>query len=109
MKRKPRGILRTAVAFNELRPTPYGIGPLVVFALLLLFSGLGQEFFTVAGPNIAQDLNLDLKTVGGILSTVAIIGLFASVLIGWLADRVRRVWLSGGSTILGGLSLLAQS
>jgi branched-chain amino acid transport system ATP-binding protein len=109
MKRERRGIFKTAVAFREIAKTPYGLFPLVMFLLLTLFSGIGSEFFTIAGPNIAQDLNLDLRTVGGILATVGTVALLATLFIGWLSDRRNRVRIAGASFVFGGLCAMAQS
>jgi ABC-type branched-subunit amino acid transport system ATPase component/MFS family permease len=104
-----RGVLRTAVAFAAVRRTPYGLGPALTLMILGLFGGLGSSFFQIAGPNIAQDLNLDLRTVGGILATVGTVGLAGSLFFGWLSDRSNRVRITGLSLVANGASHMAQS
>jgi branched-chain amino acid transport system ATP-binding protein len=100
---------RAIFAWGDLRKTPYGIRPVAVFAAIGLFSGLGSEFFVVAGPNIAQDLNLDLKTIGGVFSIVSTLGLASAFFIGWLSDRVKRLWLGAGGIILAGAAQMSLS
>src|SRR5688572_24569572 len=99
-----KGIISAALSWRELRKTPYGVGPIVVLTLLGLFTGLGGAVTTVAGPDIARDLDLDLATIGGIFSTVGVIGLFTSIPLSSLADRYPRKPIAGLALVASGVA-----
>lgn len=103
-------IVRESLALRELGKTPYGWAPAAVFAALFFSGAFGNRVLIVAGPNIAQDLNLDLRTVGGIQSIVSILGIISLLLIAWLADRVRRKRLAGiGMIVAGGAGMVRSA
>jgi len=90
---KERGLLRASLAWGDLRKTPYGLRPIAILIGIAALPAIGQYFPTVAGPNIAQDLHLDLRAVGGIFAAVGVISLVLAIPIGWVSDRAQRVRL----------------
>jgi len=64
-----RGVFRQSLRWGELLGTPYGIVPALMVDLLLFLLLVQTSIFRIAGPNIAQDVNLDLRTVGGLTVT----------------------------------------
>src|SRR5258708_28846467 len=109
---KPAGLLRTILDHlncADLVRTPYGIWPLVLVAAVA-FIAVGQlEVFRVAGPNIAQDVNLDLRTIGGLFAIVGVLSTVLSLTLGWLADRTRRTWMAAIGAGVTGIASMLQS
>ena len=108
-RRGPIAIAREAMRWRELLSTPYGILPILVFGSISFFEQFTQRIFSVAGPNIAQDLNLDLQTIAGIFSVVGVITIASSFFIGWLSDRRRRSRLAGVGIVASGVAGIAKS
>ena len=109
---KPKGIkglFKASANWGELRRTPYGMKPAVMFAILTFAGVFDGQVFLVAGPDIAQDLGIDFTAITGILSIVGIVSVPASLYLGWLADRTRRVpMLAIGSILSGFFSIVAS-
>ena len=102
-------LFREASRWHELIRTPYGIWPALLCTVSFFLVTIDQFAFTLAGPNIAQDLNLDLRLIGGIIATVNTIAIVATLAGGWLGDRVRRTWMIAAGTIFTGVGALLQS
>ena len=107
-RRRPRR-LRDSLSWKEVRRSPYGIGPVAMFATLGLFGSFGGRIATVAGPNIAQDIGLDLRTIGGIFSVVGTLSIVGTLILGWLSDRRKRTTLAGAGLVIGGTASIIQS
>ncbi|MHB8507251.1 MAG: MFS transporter [Candidatus Dormibacteria bacterium] len=100
-------LLKSAASWGALARSPYGILPLVMLSLLTIGGILQDSVFAVGGPNIAQDLNLDLRTIGGIVSIVGFFSIGGSLGVGWLADRVpRKPLVAGGAIAAAAMSML---
>src|SRR5258708_2009787 len=109
---RPAGPLQVAVdslSWGDLVRTPYGIWPLVVVSALVFISVVQLEVFRVAGPNIAQDVNLDLRTVGGLFAIISVLSTVLALGLGWLADRTRRTAMAAGAAIVTGIAGMLQS
>jgi ABC-type branched-subunit amino acid transport system ATPase component/MFS family permease len=83
-------VLRQAVRWDQLARTPYGLLPVLLLAPLFFVRVVQASILGLAGPNISQDLGLDLRVIGGILSIVGFVSIAANLGVGWLADRVPR-------------------
>jgi ABC-type branched-subunit amino acid transport system ATPase component/MFS family permease len=108
-RRGPIATAREAMQWRELLRTQYGVFPIAIFSLIAFFDSFTERIFSVAGPNIAQDLNLDLRTIAGISSVVGILSLASAFLIGWLSDRTRRTRLAGAGIVVAGAAGLGKS
>ena len=102
-------MLKLSVQWGRLRKTPYGLLPLVLVSLVTLLTTLQSLIFTVAGPNVAQDLNMDLRTIGGIFGIVGVVTIFSAIAAGWLSDRVKRRPLVVIGTLLTGVTGVIQA
>ena len=103
------GYVRDMLAWGDLRRSPYGLTPVVILTLAQIVPVVPLLVLTVAGPNIAQDLNMDLNTVGGVFAITGTLGIVGSLVMGWLADRVRRVSLMVAGLVIQGISAVFQA
>ncbi len=110
-RRSWRQAAKDSFDFSRLRKSPYGLAPLLTLSGISFFQQLDSAAFTLAGPDIARDLNIDVGDIIGIVALVGTVSVFASILAGYYADRVRRtpfIWvgtmLSGVATFFAGLS-----
>ena len=101
-------ILIEASKWHELIHTPYGLTPIVLMCGALLIANMAPLVFSLAGPQIAQDLNLNLAIIAGIFSISYTSGYVVSLFFGWLGDRVKRTWMLGAGLVVGGLMSIAQ-
>jgi len=104
-----RGLTKAAANWGELRRTPYGLKPAVLFALIGFFQYFDDIVFGIAAPEIAQDLGIDLRAVAGIAGVVGVIALPISLFMGWYGDRHRRIPLLAGGTVLSGVFSIVSS
>jgi branched-chain amino acid transport system ATP-binding protein len=104
-----RRVLRGAKGWGQLRHTPYGLTPAVVIGTVTFFQTFDSTAFTLAAPDIIRVLRIDLVSIIGLIKAIAVLGLVASLGIGWLADRTRRVPIFAGGTVLSGLAAAAAS
>jgi branched-chain amino acid transport system ATP-binding protein len=102
-------VLKMSAQWRQLARTPYGLLPLILVCGVTLVRVLQLGFFAVSGPNVAQDLGMDLRTVGGIFGIVGVVTIFSSIGIGWLSDRVKRRPLVAIGTLLTGVAGVAQA
>jgi branched-chain amino acid transport system ATP-binding protein len=100
---------RPAGRWADLAKTPYGIVPVLVIALVSLLQIFETQAFGIAGPDVARDLHLELGSITFLLQATLVASLFASLGIGWLADRHRRVPIFGLSVILSGVFAILTS
>ncbi|MFN2465079.1 MAG: MFS transporter [Candidatus Dormibacteria bacterium] len=103
------GFLGAALSLWDLRKTPYGLAPAVLLALVGFFQIFDTQAFNIAGPNIAQDLHINLVQIIGVLVVVNYVAIMATLFAGWLGDRRSRVRMLGISTIVSGLAAMASS
>jgi len=102
-------MFREASRWGDMVRTPYGIAPVLLVGILFAVNVMQQQFFAVAGPNIAQDLGLDLRVIGGIFQIVGILSIGSTVGVGWLGDRVKRKPLVAGGAVVAALGTLLQT
>jgi branched-chain amino acid transport system ATP-binding protein len=91
-------------AFGQLRRTPYGLAPAIIFALVGFFQKLDSAAFSVAAPDIVRDTKLNIGAVIDIASIVGIMAVVAAVVLGWWADRRSRVPVFAVGTFLAGIA-----
>ncbi|MBW3588166.1 MAG: MFS transporter [Actinobacteria bacterium] len=95
--------IREAANYKELRKTPYGLKPAIIFMLIGAVASFDARVFGAAGPEILQDLDI---LVTPVFQAGAIVGFFLILFVlalGWLADRVKRVPIIAIGTIIQGL------
>ena len=102
-------LVKMSFQWGHIARTPYGLFPLLLTCSIVLTQLLQTLVFAVAGPNIAQDLGMDLRTVGGILGIVGVVTIFSAIGIGWLSDRVKRRPLVAAGSMLSAVAGLFQS
>ncbi len=104
------GNARALVAqMNIHRVTAGGpILPLVLIAWLPLVVNLDQTASAILGPEVKQDLGISLGTLGAISSFFAAVILAGGPLMGWLADRVRRVTMLAVGGVLGHFAIVLR-
>ncbi|MEN3273090.1 MAG: branched-chain amino acid transport system ATP-binding protein [Actinomycetota bacterium] len=91
-------------SYAELRHTPYGLTPIVVLGGAYLVQLVDSQAFTIAGPTLARDLQLN---VFQIISIFVLIGFFTSVtslVAAYWSDRTKRLPFVGIGSILGGVA-----
>ena len=101
--------LEQARNWRELRRTPYGLRPIVVLALIGLFQRIESAAFGIAGPDIARDLDVNIRGLIGIRQMVGVIVILASLPVAYFFDRRARAKWVGIGTILSGVTGIAQS
>jgi branched-chain amino acid transport system ATP-binding protein len=104
-----KGWRALAQNWGALRGTPYGTGPVAVFAFLGLVGGLAGPAFGLAGPDIIVDLKIDVRDILNVSATIGFFLTFATIGIGWYADRHKRVPLFGIGTIISGVAGMFSS
>ena len=104
--REFKDTLREASRWKELRKTPYGLLPILLFSGAGIIGGFDGAVFGLVVPNIVQDLNLDIVRLLSVLNIVGFLFLGVSVVLSYGLDRWRRVPFVAGGTILTGLTSL---
>jgi ABC-type branched-subunit amino acid transport system ATPase component/MFS family permease len=102
-------IFREASNWKELSRTPYGLKPVLILASISFFQLFDNAVFGASLPNIVQDLDLDIASISTIVSIVGTFAVFASLMVGWLADRHRRLPLVGIGSIFSGVFSILSS
>jgi branched-chain amino acid transport system ATP-binding protein len=101
-RRSVRTVLKDAADFSELRRSPYGLAPLLILGGISFFQRFDTQAFSIAGPDIARDLNINVADIISIQAIVGFFVIFAAIYAGWLADRHRRVpFISIGTLVSG--------
>ena len=95
--------------FRELRHTPYGMAPAIIFSFVIFFSEIDGRVFLVAAPDIARDAGINVASVIDIAIAVSTVGILAALFVGWWADRHRRVPLYAAGVVVNGLAASASS
>ena len=98
-----RHTLKEARNWKELRRSPYGMTPLIIMSMASFFSEFRRTALGLAGPNIIQDLDIELSGYLSYLGLVEFFGVFAIIGVAYYCDRHRRVPLYGGGLVVGGL------
>ena len=98
-----KGIPGLTKNWADLRHTPYGTRPVAVLAFLTFVGALSGSAFAQAGPDVIVDLGIRIRDIQGVSATIGFLLIFASLGIGWYADRHARLPLFGIGTALSGL------
>jgi branched-chain amino acid transport system ATP-binding protein len=83
--------------------------PLLVFGLSAIFVGWDAQVLGLVGPELRTEFGVslaDLVTLGSILG---FLGVLAALPMGYVVDRVKRVWLIRLGGILGQVSVVLQA
>ena len=104
-----RRVGRELRSYGELRRTPYGLTPLLVLSAAYFVQILDGRAFSIAGPTLARDLQLNVFQVISIFVIVGFFSSFAAVGLGYVADRTKRLPMLGVGTIVGGLFAMFSS
>lgn len=101
---------KEAANYRQLKRTPYGLKPLIVFLILGAVSGFDGTIFTVAIPEIVQETEIDFIPL---IQALQLVGIFLAIAffgIAYYADRGRRLPLVGVGMIINGIfSLLTAN
>ncbi|HVM19631.1 MAG TPA: ATP-binding protein, partial [Egibacteraceae bacterium] len=82
--------------------------PLFVLALTGALSQFDDVALGILAPEIQAEFGFSLAFVAGLASLMGIMSMLLSVPFGYLADRVKRVWLVRIGSVVGSLSAVAQ-
>jgi ABC-type branched-subunit amino acid transport system ATPase component/MFS family permease len=96
-------------AFGQLRRTPYGLAPAMIFALIAFVQRFDTQAFNVAGPDIVRALGIRIASIISIQQIIGVILAVAAIVIGWWADRHRRVPLFAVGTAVAGVGAVLTS
>jgi ABC-type branched-subunit amino acid transport system ATPase component/MFS family permease len=98
-----RGLFKAASNWGELRKTPYGVVPLVLLVVTSFFQTIDTFVFDAAGPDFVHKYGISIIGIIRISQTIGVLTLFANLLVGYWADRHRRVPLLGLGTAVSGV------
>ena len=101
--RSLRGVLREALDYSSLRDTPYGLRPVLLLAAISFFQTFDSAAYSLAAPDIARDLSINVYDIVGIQVLVGTFTIFAAIFAGWYADRHARVPFITAGTLLSGI------
>jgi ABC-type branched-subunit amino acid transport system ATPase component/MFS family permease len=90
-------------SFGQLRRTPYGLGPVLIFAFITFFQELDSRAFYVASPDIVRETGVNIGSIIDIATIAAVVVACTNILVGWWADRHHRVPLFAIGTGLAGV------
>jgi branched-chain amino acid transport system ATP-binding protein len=90
-------------AFGQLRRTPYGLTPILIFAGIGFFERLDSAAFSFAAPEFIR-AGIKVSAIIGMIQIVGLVTLFTSIFVGWWADRHRRIPLFSVGTIIAGFA-----
>jgi len=102
-RRAARRFVADLKAFGQLRSTPYGLAPAIIFASVGFFQTLESAAFSVAAPDIVRELNINIPAIIDISVIISVLSIVAALPLGWWADRHRRVPLFAIGTTISGL------
>ena len=103
-----KAAVRESFDFKALRRSPYGLAPLLTLSFISFFQRLDSAAFSLAGPDIARSLNIDVGDIINILALVGTVSIFGAIIAGYYADRVKRVPFVWIGTILSGFATFAS-
>ena len=95
--------VREVKDYRLLKNTPHGIRPALVLAMLGFFGRFDTAAFSIAGPEIARDLQINVRDIVNIQVLIGTVSIFAVIGIGYLADRTKRTPYIGIGSIVGGI------
>jgi ABC-type branched-subunit amino acid transport system ATPase component len=98
-----RTLLREASNYKELRRTPYGLKPVIIFTIFGAVASVDGRIFSTAAPEIFEDLELNPAVFFANLSLVSFALIFIVVGLSFWADRTNRVWMVGIGAIISGI------
>ncbi len=101
-----RRLLGQAASWRELRRTPYGYRPVMILGGISFIAFFSNQAFALARPDIARDLDIDLRGIVSVAQLVGVLAIFAAIGAGWYADRHARVPFIGIGAIIAGLASL---
>ena len=104
-----RRFVRDIRSLGELRHTPYGMGPAIVFGLIFFAQRFDTQVFYVAGPTLVRALDIKVLAIVNIIVVTGSVSIIALLGLGWYADRHARVPPLGIGTILSGIAAIASS
>ncbi|MBA2608391.1 MAG: MFS transporter [Actinobacteria bacterium] len=99
-----RFLLGETRRYGELRQTPYGLTPWLVITVVSTMLSFESAAFGVAGPDIAQDLGINLSGLIGIGVMVNVIGIILGIYVAYKFDRIKRAPWIGIGTIASGFA-----
>ena len=82
--------------------------PLMVFCFAAMFGGWEGQALGLIGPELRTEFGLSLATLQSVASVSNFVGLAAAIPMGYLVDRVRRVWLFRIGQVFGQVSIFMQ-
>ena len=95
----------------ELRPSVVTGGgsmtPLVLLGALNVVDGFDNNAYNVLSPEIRDYFGVSLQTIAFMVSLTGILGILVAIPVGFLADRVNRVWLTVVGSIFSGVMIAA--
>jgi branched-chain amino acid transport system ATP-binding protein len=95
-------------AFGDLRHTPYGLFPAIVLGLAIFTQEFDSAAFGLGAPEIARAIGAKIPQIISIQAIIGVFLIFATILIGWWADRHRRVPLFAAGMVLSGVGAMAS-
>ena len=88
-----RGMMRSWASDADPRTISGPKIPLVVMALSFFISGWDDQAFAVLTPEIRADFGVSLAFIIGLSLQLQMMNNLLGPVMGWLADRVNRVWM----------------
>jgi len=95
--------------YRQLKQTPYGIRPALIIGLIIFFGAFDGAAFRITGPVIAREVEISIGDVIDIQVMVGIVAVFATIAVGYAADRTRRVPYVAAGTFLSGIFTMLTS
>ena len=95
--------IREVKDYRLLKNTPYGLKPALVIGFLTFFGRFDAQAFRIAGPEIARDLEINVGDIINIQVLIGMVGVFATIAVGYAADRTKRIPYVGIGATVGGL------
>ncbi|MHB8450450.1 MAG: MFS transporter, partial [Mycobacteriales bacterium] len=100
--------LRRIVSDLDPRRIDGPLGPIGVLCVVALFAQLDNSALGVLLPQIRTSFGVSIAFLATIGSVAGAVGLLVQLPLGYLADRVRRVWMVRIGTVATSLTTLAQ-
>jgi branched-chain amino acid transport system ATP-binding protein len=89
--------------FSDLRKTPYGAKPVLVFAFVDLFETFDSKAFAIAAPFMVRELGLRVQSIIDIATFIGVFAVLFAIGAGWWLDRHKRVPVYAVGTATAGL------
>ena len=96
-------LIKEAANYKELKITPYGLKPILIFVVLGIVGAFDGGIFGIAAPEIIRELEITLGRLVQATSLTGFVLIFATLGLGYYADRHKRVPLVAIGTALGGV------